>query len=309
MPEFLDGFDSSIRDEMAVKVGRAGINIAYQRLGDPHAPVALLIMGVAGQSIHWPDSFCRALVDRGLQVVRFDNRDAGLSTHMTEAPPPDLPAALAGDLKSVSYTLSDMTADTVGLLDALGIEKAHVVGASMGGQIAQTMAIEHPNRVLSLISMMSTTGNMSVGQPSKETLRELFAGPPAVTRDDVIQQALRAMRIVGSPGYPSREDEVAARAGSAYDRSHDPLGSARQAIATVASGDRTERLRHLRVPTLVVHGLADRMCDVSGGRATAEAIPRAELELIEGMGHDLPPGLRSQLANRIGDFVWLVENR
>jgi pimeloyl-ACP methyl ester carboxylesterase len=309
MPEFLEGFDSSIVDEMAVKVGRAGINIAYQRLGDPHAPVALLIMGVAGQSINWPDSFCRALVDRGLQVVRFDNRDAGLSAHMIEAPPPDLPAALAGDLKSVSYTLSDMAADAIGLLDALGIEKAHVVGASMGGQIAQTMAIEHPNRVLSLISMMSTTGNMSVGQPSKETLRELFAGPPAVTRDDVIQRALRTTRIVGSPGYPSREDEVAARAGRAYDRSHDPLGSARQAIATVASGDRTESLRHLQAPTLVVHGLADRMCDVSGGRATAEAIPGAELELIEGMGHDLPPGLRSQLANRIGDFIWRVENR
>lgn len=309
MPEFLEGFDSSIVDEMAVKVGRAGINIAYQRLGDPHAPVALLIMGVAGQSINWPDSFCRALVDRGLQVVRFDNRDAGLSAHMTEAPPPDLPAALAGDLKSVSYTLSDMAADAIGLLDALGIEKAHVVGASMGGQIAQTMAIEHPNRVRSLISMMSTTGNMSVGQPSKETLRELFAGPPAVTRDDVIRRALRATRIVGSPGYPSREDEVAARAGRAYDRSHDPLGSARQAIATLASGDRTERLRHLQAPTLVVHGLADCMCDVSGGRATAGAIPGAELELIEGMGHDLPPGLRSQLANRIGDFIWRVENR
>jgi pimeloyl-ACP methyl ester carboxylesterase len=139
-----------------------------------------------------------------------------------------------------------MAADAIGLLEALGIKKAHVVGASMGGQIAQTMAIEHPDCVLSLVSMMSTTGKMSVRQPSKETLRELFAGPPAVTRDDVIQQALRAMRIVGSPGYPSREDEVAARAGRAYDRSHDPLGSARQAIATVASGDRTERLRYLQ---------------------------------------------------------------
>ncbi len=309
MPEFLDGFDSSIVDEMALKAGRSGINIAYQRLGDRHAPIALLIMGVAGQSINWPDSFCHALVDRGLQIVRFDNRDAGLSTHMTEAPTPNLPAALGGDPKSVSYTLSDMAADAIGLLDALSIEKAHVVGTSMGGQIAQTMAIEHPNRVLSLISMMSTTGNMSVGQPSKETLRHLFAGPPAVTRDDVIQQTLRAMRIIGSPGYPSHEDEVAARAGRAYDRSHDPLGSARQAIATVASGDRTEHLRHLQVPTLVVHGLADRMCDVSGGRATAQAIPDAELELIEGMGHDLPPGLHSQLANRIADFIFRVENR
>ena len=309
MPELLDGFDSSIVDEMAVQVGHSGINIAYQRLGDLHAPVVLLIMGIAGQSIHWPDSFCHALVSRGLQVVRFDNRDAGLSTHMVEAPPPDLRAALTGDLRSVSYTLSDMAADAVGLLDALSLPKAHVVGASMGGQIAQMMAIEHPDRVISLTSMMSTTGNMSVGQPSKEALRELFTGTPATTRDEVIQQSIRAVRVVGSPAYPSNEAEVAARAGRAYDRSHDPMGSARQAVATIASGDRTPRLRQIRIPTLVIHGLADRMCDVSGGRATALAIPEAELVLMDGMGHDLPPGLRSELATRIADFLWRVENR
>ena len=276
---------------------------------EPDAPVVLLIMGIAAQSIHWPDAFCHALVDRGLQVIRFDNRDIGLSTHLTDAPPPNLPAALAGDLSSVSYTLSDMAADAVGLLDVLGFEKAHVVGASMGGAIAQTMAIEHPDRVRSLTSMMSTTGNMSVGQPSPDVLREVFGGPPAITRDEVIQQMLRAFRAVGSPGYPADENEVAARAGRAYDRSYDPIGVARQAIASVASGDRTERLRHIEVPTLVIHGLADRMCDVSGGRATAEAIPGAELVLIEGMGHDLPPGLRSQLAERIADFVWRAEGR
>ena len=191
----------------------------------------------------------------------------------------------------------------------LGFEKAHVVGASMGGAIAQTMAIEHPDRVRSLTSMMSTTGNMSVGQPSPDVLREVFAGPRAVTRDEVIQQMVRAFRAVGSPGYPNDENEVAGRAGRAYDRSYDPIGVARQAIASLASGDRTERLRHLDVPTLVIHGLADRMCDVSGGRATAEAIPGAELVLIEGMGHDLPPGLRSQLAARIAEFVWRAEGR
>ena len=310
MSEFLGEFDHSAEDECAVQVGGSEIKIAYQRLGDQHAPAVLLIMGVGGQLIHWPDSFCRALVDRGLQVIRFDNRDSGLSTHMTDAPPPDLPAALRGNLTSVSYTLSDMAADAIGLLDALGIEEAHVVGASMGGQIAQVMTMEYPNRVISLISMMSTTGNMSVGQPSIAALRELFAGPPAVSRNDVIQQALRASGIVGSPGYPRRdEDEVAAGAGRAYDRAHNPVGSARQAIATVASGDRTERLRQIQIPTLVIHGLADRMCDVSGGRATAEAIPGAELELIEGMGHDLPPGLHSRLAERIADFVKQAENR
>jgi pimeloyl-ACP methyl ester carboxylesterase len=308
---------ASIKDERASKVGPAGIDIAYQRLGKADAPAALLIMGVAAQSIHWPDAFCNALVESGLQVIRFDNRDSGLSTHLTDAPPPNLPAALAGDLSSASYTLSDMAADAVGLLDWLRIEKAHVIGASMGGQIAQTMAIEHPDRVRSLTSMMSTTGDMQVGQPSPEVLRSIFSGPPAdtsifpgpraVTRDEVIQRMVRAMRAVGSPGYPSDENEIALRAGRAYDRCYDPVGTARQAVATVASGDRTERLRHLKVPTLVIHGLADGMCDASGGRATAEAIPGAELVLMEGMGHDLAPGLRFELAARIAEFVWRVE--
>jgi pimeloyl-ACP methyl ester carboxylesterase len=200
-----------------------------------------------------------------------------------------------------------MAADAVGLLDTLGIAKAHVVGASMGGQIAQTMAIEHPERVRSLTSMMSSTGDMSAGQPSPEVLREVFSGPPAVTRDDVIQRMLKAGRAVGSPGYPSEENERAERAARAYDRCYDPIGIARQAVATVASGDRTERLRGLTVPTLVIHGLADRMCDASGGRATAAAIPGAELLVIEGMGHDLPPGLRLQLADRVAEFVWRAE--
>jgi pimeloyl-ACP methyl ester carboxylesterase len=309
MAELVNGFDASIVNQKVSKVGPAGIDIAYQRLGKSDAPVVLLIMGVGAQSIHWPDAFCHALVDRGLQIIRFDNRDVGLSTHLTDSPAPNLPAALAGDLSSVAYTLSDMAADAVGLLDALGFGKAHVVGASMGGAIAQTMAVEHPDRVRSLTSMMSTTGNMSVGQPSPEVLREVFSGPRATTREEVIQQMLRAFRAVGSPEYPSDQEEVAARASRAYDRAYDPIGVARQAIASVASGDRTERLRHLNVPTLVIHGVADRMCDVSGGRATAEAIPGAELFLIEGMGHDLPPGLRSQLAERIAGFVWRAEGR
>lgn len=294
-------------DEKVSNVGPAGIDIAYQRIGKPEAPAVLLIMGLGGQSIHWPDGFCHLLVERGLQVIRFDNRDSGLSTHIEDAPPPNLTAALAGDFSSASYTLSDMAADAVGLLDALGIKNAHVVGASMGGQIAQTMAIDHPERVLSLTSMMSTTGSASVGRASPEVLRQVFSGPPAVTRDEVIDQRLRAVRTVGSPDYPRDENEVAAVAGRAYDRGHDPIGIARQAVATVASGDRTERLRQLNIPALVIHGLADRMCDVSGGRATAEAIPGAELLLVEGMGHDLPPGLWSRLAEGIAEFVWRVE--
>ena len=309
MAGMVNGFEASIVDEKALKVGPAGIDIAYQRIGNRDAPPVLLIMGLAAQSIAWPDAFCHALADRGLEVIRFDNRDAGLSTHMTDAPPPDLPAALAGNLSSVSYTLSDMADDAVGLLDALGFQKAHLAGASMGGAIAQTMAIEHPDRVRSLTLMMSSTGTPSVGQPSPEALRELYAGPRATTRDEVIQQTLRIFRVIGSPAYPNDENEAAARAGRAYDRCYDPTGVARQAIASVASGDRTERLRDLSVPTLVIHGLADRMVDASGGRAAAEAIPGAELMLIEGMGHNLPPGLRPQLAARIAEFVWRAEGR
>jgi pimeloyl-ACP methyl ester carboxylesterase len=290
--KFVHGFDASILDEKAL-VEPAGIDIAYQRLGKPDAPVVLLIMGIGAQSIHWPDAFCHLLVNRGLQVVRFDNRDVGLSTHLTDAPPPDLPAALAGDLSSVSYTLSDMAADAVGLLDVLGFRQAHVVGASMGGAIGQTMALEYPDRVRSFTSMMSTTGDTSVGQISPDVRREVFSGPPATTRDEVIQRMVRASRVGGSPGYPRDEKEIAERAGRAYDRCY----------------DRTERLRGLQVPALVIHGLDDRMCDVSGGRATADAIPGAELILVEGMGHDLPPGLRPQLAERIAEFVWRAENR
>lgn len=293
--------------EKASNVGPAGLQICYQRLGSPDAPPVLLIMGVAAQLIHWPDAFCETLVDRGLQVIRFDNRDSGLSTHLEDVPAPNLPAVLAGDRSSAAYTLSDMAADAAGLLDALGIASAHVVGASMGGQIAQTMAIEHPGRVRSLVSMMSSTGNMQMGQPAPEVLRDLFSGSPAVTREDVIQRMVKAARVIGSPGYPVDENQSAARACGAYDRSYDPIGTARQAVATVASGDRTERLRGLNVPALVIHGLADRMVDVSGGRATAEAIPGAELMLIEGVGHDLAPGLQPSLAERIAEFVWRVE--
>ncbi|MDC0669150.1 alpha/beta fold hydrolase [Nannocystis radixulma] len=305
----VDRTDVAPAEERATGVGPHGIDVAYQRFGDPAAPPVLLIMGLAMQMVHWPDSLCHELADRGLHVIRFDNRDAGRSTHLTGAPVADLPAALAGDLSSASYTLSDMAADAVGLLDALGIASAHLVAASMGGEIAQTVAIEHPGRVRSLTSIMATTGQAGVGQPDPAALRVLFAGPPATTRDEVVAQTLRVARAVGSTGFTIDEADIAARAALAFDRGHDPPGIARQAIAQVASGDRTARLAAVDVPTLVIHGLADRMRDPSGGRATAAAIAGAELWLVEGLGHDLPRGLWPELVRRLVMHVERAEAR
>jgi len=294
-------------EEKALNVGPTGIEVAYERLGDAQAPPVLLVQGVAAQMINWPDGFCAELIAHGTQVIRFDNRDVGLSSHFPDALTPDLPAALAGDLSSVSYTLSDMAADTVGLLDTLRLDSAHIVGVSMGGHIAQTIAIEHPSRVRSLTSMMSTTGDLSVGQPTPATLAALFSGPPAKSRQQVIERMIRAARVVGSPGFEIDEAGVRDRARRAYDRGYDPLGVARTAVASVASGDRTERLRSVDVPTLVIHGADDAMCDVSGGMATAAAIPGAELVIIEGMGHDLPCALWPEIASRIAVLVQRVE--
>jgi pimeloyl-ACP methyl ester carboxylesterase len=298
-----------MNEQIATNVGPANIDIAYERIGDPDKPPVLLIMGVGAQLVAWPDGFCTALVERGLHVIRFDNRDVGRSSHLSHARAPDLPAVLRGDLSSVSYTLSDMAADTIGLLDVLGIDSAHLVGASMGGAIAQTVAIEHPDRVRSLTSMMSTTGDMKVGQATPETLKAVFGGAPAVTRQDVIDRQVRAFSVVGSPGFPTELEVVAASAARAYDRGYDPIGVARQAIASVASGDRTELLRHLDLPALVIHGLDDVMCDVSGGRATAAAIPQSKLVLIKGLGHNLPPGLWSGITEHIADIVRIGETR
>jgi pimeloyl-ACP methyl ester carboxylesterase len=283
--------------EKARNVGPSGIEMAYERCGDPAAPPALLIMGAGAQMINWPEGFCAELADRGMHVIRFDNRDTGRSTHFPDAPTPDIPAALAGDLSSASYTLSDMAADAVGLLDVLGFDSVHLVGASLGGMVAQTIAIEYPDRVRSLTSMMSTTGDPGVGQADFGAIGPL--GAPPADRQGYVEWQVRVSRAVGSPGFEFDEATIAERAGRAFDRGLDHVGMLRQAVAVVASGDRTERLRSLRMPALVIHGAADVMCDISGGRATADAIPGAELVIIDGMGHSLPRELWPDLATRI----------
>ncbi|GAA0288539.1 alpha/beta hydrolase [Streptomyces polychromogenes] len=297
---------TAVSEHKAVDVGPSGIEIAYERLGDPQAPPVLLVMGLALQMHGWPDGFCAELTGRGMQVIRFDNRDCGLSTHFHDAPVPDLPAVRRGDLSTVSYDLSDMAADTVGLLDALGLVSAHVVGLSLGGAIGQTMAIEHPGRVRSLTSLMSTTGAAGVGRPDPGVLGVL-AGPPPANRAEAVERTVRAVRVMGSPGFPYDEAAVRERAARAFDRDYDPLGVARQAVACQASGDRTARLGAVRVPTLVIHGADDPVCDVSGGRATAAAVPGAALTVFDGMGHDLPQALWPELASLITAHVERAE--
>jgi pimeloyl-ACP methyl ester carboxylesterase len=288
--------------EMIRAVGPSRIDIACERFGDPDTPPVLLVMGLATQMLGWPDEFCSALVARGLHVIRFDNRDVGLSTHLHDASPPDVMAALSGDSSSATYTLSDMAADSVGLLDALALDSAHLVGASMGGMIAQTIAIEHPDRVRSLTSIMSTTGDDTVGQATQEALGVLLSAP-ATSRQEAVERTVSIFRVIGSPGFELDEAELRERAGLAYDRGDDPLGVARQLLAIVASGDRTASLRLVNVPTLVIHGAADPLVDMSGGRATAAAVPEAALVVLDGMGHDLPQALWPEITARISDLV------
>lgn len=295
---------SPVREELAGNVGPSGITVAYERLGDRAAPPVLLIMGGNAQLVHWPAGFCAELVARGVQVIRFDNRDAGRSTHFRDGPVPDFAAATAGDFSSAAYTLADMAADTTGLLDALGIDSAHLVGQSMGGMIAQVVAIEQPARVRSLTSMSSNTGHPAVGQADLSALASL--GRPPETREGYIEWMVQAVRLTASsPAFAFDEDHVRATTALAYDRGHDPGAFPRQGIAVLAYGDRTERLRHLRVPTLVLHGTADP--SIEGGRMTADVVPGAKLVTFDGMGHSLPRELWPVIAGHIADLVHEVE--
>jgi pimeloyl-ACP methyl ester carboxylesterase len=258
----------------------------------------LLIMGLGIQMLGWDERFCNVLVERGYFVIRYDNRDVGLSTKIESAPPPDIMKLMAGDYSSAAYTLEDMAADAAGLLDELGIEKAHVVGVSMGGMIGQMLAIKYPDRVLSLTSIMSTTGSPAVGQPRQDVVMALITPAPA-DREGFIEHQLGTFKLIGSPDYPMQEDEFRELIARSYDRAFYPAGFMRQLTAILASGDRTAALAEVNVPTLVIHGEADPLIAPDGGEATANAIPGAKLVKIPGMGHDLPPALWPRFVDEI----------
>ncbi|HYF26576.1 MAG TPA: alpha/beta fold hydrolase [Baekduia sp.] len=287
-------------DERFADVGR-GITLCYEQLGDPGGRPLLLVMGLGTQMIGWPDGFCELLAQRGFRVIRFDNRDIGRSTKLRDKPPPSLAAIVTRSRAAAAYLVRDMADDAAGLLRALDVHAAHVAGASMGGMIAQALAIGHPDKVLSLTSIMSTTGGRFVGQPAPQILPTFLRGP-ARDPDQAVERTVALFRLVGSPGFERDEHELRAMVRLSLERgAGDTAGTGRQLQAILASKDRSRALRRVVAPTLVIHGTADKLVRPSGGRATARAIPGARLELIDGMGHDLPKALWPRLADLIAD--------
>lgn len=278
------------------------IEIEYDTFGTSSGKPLLLIMGLGSQMIVWPEEFCEALVKKGFYVIRYDNRDIGLSTKFTEAGVQNIMkvinAAQKGEKINSPYTLNDMADDAVGLLDHLKIEKAHICGASMGGMIAQTVAIRHPKRVLSLVSIMSSTGNPDLPQPKPQAMQALLTPAPK-EREAYIKHIVNVGRILYGSGFPYDEELRKKFAGQAYDRSFYPDGLNRQLIAIMASGSRKSALQSVKVPTLVIHGGDDPLVPLEGGKDTANSIPNAKLLIIEGMGHSLPPETWPQIVDAI----------
>ena len=274
------------------------IELAYETFGDPADPTILLVMGLGMQMLAWDEGFCELLVDRGFRVVRYDNRDIGLSTKVGGGVP-NIVAGAIGLTGSARYTLRDMSQDAVGLLDHLEVDRAHVVGASMGGMIAQTVAAEHRDRVLSLCSIMSSAGGRKPAvMPRMSVIGTLLAKPP-VEREAYASHVAKIFTRIGSTGYDPDYEQLRERSLLMYDRSFYPAGGARQLMAIMASGDRTRELREIRCPTLVIHGLADKLIPAGAGEAVARAIPGARFEPIEGMGHDLPRALWPRITGSI----------
>ena len=284
-------------DERFAEVGN-GITLCYETFGEPSAPPVMLIMGLGTQMIAWDTAFCEDLAGRGFFVVRFDNRDTGRSTRLDGAPVPKLRELVLRRVARPAYKLADMALDTVGLMDALGLERAHIVGASMGGMIAQTVAARHPARVRSLTSIMSNTGAFFSGQPAPKMMPVLLAAAPT-DRESFIERGVKTWTTIGSPGFDRDELELREMIALSFDRGASAAGSARQLGAIIASGNRRRELRGIRAPTLVIHGEADKLVSPSGARATVKAIRGARLITIPGMGHDLPRAAWPQILGAI----------
>jgi pimeloyl-ACP methyl ester carboxylesterase len=284
------------------RVASNGIELAYETFGDPAAPPVVLVMGLGTQMIAWPDRLCEDLAAGGRYVVRYDNRDVGLSTHLDDAPTPDVKDVLLRRRRPV-YLMDDMSDDLIGLLDALGLDRAHLVGASMGGFIAQTAALAHPERVRSLTLMMTSTGSRRVGQAKVVLAPKLLARRGRMEREEAIESAVTTFRSIGSRGALFDEEHLRDLAGRSYDRSHDARGYVRQLGAVVAQRNRTRPLTQLAVPTLVMHGLHDPLVSVSGGLALARLIRGSKFVGFSGMGHDLPPALLGDFAREI---LWIT---
>ncbi len=288
-------------DEQFADVGN-GITLCYETFGDRSAPPIVLIMGLGTQMVAWDTRFCKDLASRGFFVIRFDNRDIGRSTRLDGAHVPGLAEFALRRIPNPAYQLADMALDTVGLMNALGLASAHVVGVSMGGMIAQTVAARHPSRTRSLTSIMSNTGARFSGQPALKTYPVLLGKAPA-DRDAFIDHSAKGWGIIGSPGFERDELELRAMIAMSYDRGLSPAGTARQLGAIIASGDRRRELRAVQAPTLVIHGEADKLVSPSGGRATAKAINGARLITIPGMGHDLPRAAWPQILGTIAQHA------
>lgn len=290
------GLSSTASGECFARVG--DLDLCYETFGAETAPPILLVMGLATQMVLWDDAFCEDLAERGFRVIRFDNRDVGRSSILRDAGVPTRWQLVLRHPGGAAYTLEAMADDAAGLLDYLRIESAHVVGASMGGMIAQLIAIRHPERVLSLVSIMSTTGNRRVGRPEPRVALRMLR-PAARTREGYIEDHLDIYRVIGSPGFDFEEEHKRERAARMFDRGIHPAGAARQIAAIATARDRTAELGQIRVPVTVIHGDQDPLVNVSGGRATAAAIPDAELMVLPGMGHDLPRELWPQIIDAI----------
>ncbi|MDX2235444.1 MAG: alpha/beta fold hydrolase [Hyphomonadaceae bacterium] len=289
-----------------------GIDIEYESFGREDAPAILLIMGFGAQMTLWPVPLCEGLAAKGYRVVRFDNRDIGKSTHLMDMGTPDIGVLMAqlmsGQPAQAPYTLNDMADDAVALLDALGIDRAHIVGASMGGMIAQLVAIRHPARTRSLTSIMSTTGRRDLPPAKPEAMAALMTPPASDSREDRVAAGMRTWRAIGSPGYAASDEELRADAERDVDRTpYEPTGVARQMAAILAAPPRNDMLAAVRAPTLVLHGADDPLIPVEGGKDTAASIPGAELVIVPGMGHDFTRALTPVYLKHIGDFVTRVD--